>query len=140
MLESILNRIAERSTALQDLEADLNAANGRLEERDAAIVQLIEDGEFRDNRIAEKDAEIALWTEDSAAMEVRNADLSNQITSVLIRAKLADKGELEANERTIAATQRADAAESQLLQIAEALRIEVETPMAEQAEAPAPEV
>ena len=125
MLESILNRIAERSTALQDLEADLNAANGRLEERDAAIVQLIEDGKFRDNRIVEKDAEIALWTEDSAAMEVRNAEL---------------QGNFElAYDATRAATARADAAESQLLQIAEALRIEVETPIAEQAEEPAPE-
>ena len=126
MLESILNRIAERSTALQDLEADLNAANGRLEERDAAIVQLIEDGEFRDNRIVEKDAEIALWTEDSAAMEARNSEMAIALDSA--RAKAVD------------GNRRADTVESQLLQIAEALRIELESAIAEQAEAPAPEV
>lgn len=93
MFDSILNAIAERSQALKD-----------------------------------KDAEIATWSElanglQETNMELRelvqgNADRNQELKALADR---ADAGELAANERTIAATQRADAAESQLLQIASAL-------------------
>ena len=123
MLESILNRIAERSQALKEKDAEIEILESVVAHKDTQVAQLIEDGKFRDNRIVEKDAEIALWTEDSAAMEVRNAELQGNFELAYDAAR--------------AATARADAAESQLLQIAEALRIEVETPIAEQAEEPA---
>ena len=130
MLESILNRIAERSQALKEKDAEIEILESVVAHKDTQVAQLIEDGEFRDNRIKEQSAEIAAWVETASEADMLRAGMAKEVEQRDSRIKELSDGQHSALVAAEDANRRADAAESQLLQIAEALRIEVESPEA----------